>query len=94
LPVPGENLDRKDLLIVGALVNLFKIHMESGVNDSDSFSASIIKKIGLFENFLDNFPGIIGIMDLQGKYIYVNKYAEENLNGKSWLEKKASDYLL
>ena len=89
--VSGKHLDRKDLLIIKTLVNLFKIHMESGENDSDSFSASVIKKISVFENFLDNFPGIIGIMDFQGKYVYVNKYAEENLNGKSWLEKKTSE---
>jgi hypothetical protein len=90
LPVK-KDADRKDLLIIENIVNLFKIHIESDSYASGSFSDSVIKKIGLFNNLVDNFPGIIAVMDFNGRYKFINKFVSENLNGIDWLEKKTSD---
>ena len=88
----GVNTSRRDLLLVDSLVNLFEIHSESDNITSDSFSDSILGKIGLFSNLVNNFPGIIMIMDLTGKCKFVNKYTKDNFKGKEWLGKKASNY--
>ena len=86
-----KDADRKDLLIIENIVNLFKINIESDSYTSGSFSDSVIRKIGLFNNLVDNFPGIIAVMDFNGRYKFINKFVSENLNGKDWLEKKTSD---
>lgn len=81
----GHGINRKDLLSKNLLVNLFEINNESGKSVSDSFSDSISQKIDLFNNIVDNFPGIILVMDLQGKCRFINKFAVDNLDGKTWL---------
>ncbi len=90
----GKNINRKDLLVIENLVNLFLIHIESEKKHPDSFSDSVINIIGLFNNLVDNFPGIIAVMDFNGKYKFINKFTADFLNGKNWLEKKLLNYLL
>lgn len=86
-----KNINRKDLLVIENLVNLFLIHIESEKKQPDSFSDSVINTIGLFNNLVDNFPGIIAVMDFNGKYKFINKFTADFLNGKDWLEKKTSE---
>jgi len=86
-----KNTDRKDLLIIENLVNLFLIHIESDQKKSDSFSDSVINKISVFNNLVDNFPGIIAVMDFNGNYKFINNFTSESLNGKDWLEKNTSE---
>ncbi|UYP47227.1 Adaptive-response sensory-kinase SasA [Candidatus Lokiarchaeum ossiferum] len=45
----------------------------------------------LFSMFMDNIQGSIYLRDLDGKYLYVNKYAEEHVFGKNWREMKIKD---
>lgn len=86
------NNSRRDLLTLAPLVNLFEIHSESDKITSDSFYDSILGKIGLFSNLVDNFPGIIMIMDLKGQCKFVNKFTKDNLKGKEWIGKKVSNF--
>ncbi len=86
-----KNINRKDLLVIENLVNLFHIHIESEKNHPDSFSDSVINTISIFNNLVDNFPGIIAVMDFNGKYKFINKFTADFLNGKDWLEKKTSE---
>ena len=85
---PAQLLEEKRevLQLITAFVQL---HLERLY--SHSLEGNMDDFLGWMKNFMDNFPGIAGIMNERGKYTYLNAFAIENLHGSNWLNMKARD---
>lgn len=62
------------------------------ISDSKKTMLELKSSEEKFRTFMDHLPGGVFIKNEQGKYMYINKFNEKNLNVTNWKDKTAYDF--